>query len=118
MNSWRPSAGWARAGGANSPGSALGHGVGEGERGWVSELELHVSLCLPFKFLRCHLLCMCFSLKKQKTKNKKGKRRFKIAKQRRIQWHKWRRSLLDRNKVAEFMANWVGGREGVMEALL
>ena len=78
MNSWRPSAGWARAGGANSPGSALGHGVGEGERGWVSELELHVSLCLPFKFLRCHLLCMCFSLKKQKTKNKKGKRRFKL----------------------------------------
>lgn len=48
---------------------------GGGGGGWVSELELHVSLSLPFKLLRCHLLCNVFFFKKskkQKPKKVKG----------------------------------------------
>lgn len=77
----------------------------------VSELELHISLCLPFKFSRCHLF-MCVFLKKKKSKmiTKQRLKEIQIAKQRRIQWHNWKRSLLDRNKVARvlIMANGEG----------
>lgn len=49
-------------GGAGSPGSAPGAPV-------VSELELHISMCLPFKFSRCHVfMCMFFFKTKMKTK--------------------------------------------------
>lgn len=57
-----PSEEWAGGqGGVSSPGSALGAPV-------VSELELHISVCLPFKFSRCHLFLYMFFFKKAKQK--------------------------------------------------
>lgn len=57
-------------GGVNAPGSALGAPV-------VSELELHISICLPFKFSRCHLFVYMFFFKKAKMKTKIKKKKVK-----------------------------------------